>query len=97
MSGCVTAVAHVFARCLTSCFSCCRVPRSAHEEAAAAPTKRDLKSSPQPEQRSKEQQEKMELRETEQQESADKNISAVFAQMQRDLAASLENLDAAGR
>ena len=100
MSGCCTALAQALGRCLASCAPWCR-GRSSEE--APAPTTTNEKTSPHPDHTSKEEREHRHELERRDREADTKNataadgVSPFYAQMQRELAASLENLDAAGR
>ena len=93
------SLARVFGRCLASCVSCCRGRRSDDDETQ---TKSEMKSSPKADKTSMENRQEVaiELPQAgagEEHATATDDVAHSFSQMERELAASLENLAAAGR
>ena len=98
MSGCASALASVFGRCASMCLSCCR-GRRGQEAPTETGRSTDGKGSNQDDQTRREQPEnpEVELKETGKDANFPDSVSRLYSQMQKELAASLENLTEAGR
>ena len=110
MAGCATALVNVVGRCLASCLSCSRGRRvCSYTSSEEAPTANDIDQERRPHQPEQTSEQQKRLQEVELQERNEDqastpssaadivDVSKLFKQMERELAASLENLDAVGR